>query len=255
MASLSKVSTIWPLMRVTSVPKRLLKDEPAGGESQPGGQDSVVGTGRTAALEVTQDDATRLEPGLLLDGIGDHRADASESRIAERVGVIIERERTAVGEPGPLGDDHDAVLLPLRPPSRQDADQVGQVDRHLGHEDVVGARRDPGEAGDPARMAAHRLDDDDPAVALGRGPEPIDGLRDDVDGRVETEREIGHHQVVVDRLGDADDGEAEVVMQPERDAQRVVAADHDQGIQLEAAEIRPEGGQVGLGVPVGIGAR
>ena len=58
----------------------ILEDQPAGGEAQPGGQDAVVGAGRPAALEVPQDDAARLEPGLLLDGFGDHAADAAQAQ-------------------------------------------------------------------------------------------------------------------------------------------------------------------------------
>ena len=91
-------------------------------------------------------------------------------------------------------------------------------------------------------------------MALGRRPEPIHGLRDDVDRGVESEREIGDHQVVVDRLGDADHGDAEVVVEPERDAQGIVSADHDEGVQLEPGEVLAEGDQVGFRVPIGIGA-
>ena len=43
----------------------------AGGEAEPGGQDAVVGARGPAALEVAEDDAAGLEPGLLLDGVGD----------------------------------------------------------------------------------------------------------------------------------------------------------------------------------------
>ena len=97
-------------------------------------------------------------------------------------------------------------FLPAARRLRQDADQVGQVDGDFGHQDVVGPDRDAREAGDPARVPAHGLDHHDPPVALGGGAQAIDGLGHDVDGRVEPEREVGHDQVVVDRLGNADDG-------------------------------------------------
>ena len=80
-------------------------------------------------------------------------------------------------------------------------------------------------------LAAHGLDDDDAAVAFGGGAEPVDGLDDDVDGRVEAEGEVGDDQVVVDGLGDADDGQLEVVVEAVGDAQGVVAADGDQGVE------------------------
>ena len=130
-----------------------------------------------------------------------------------------------------------------------------QVDGHLGHEDVVGPDGDARKAGDPARVAAHGLDDHDPPVALGRGAQAIDGFGHDVDGRVEPERKIGHHQVIVDRLGNADHGDAEVIMKADRHAQGIVAADHDQGVQLQPSEVLAQRGEVGLGVAIGVGPR
>ena len=132
---------------------------------------------------------------------------------------------------------------------------MGQVDGHFGDEDIVGAHGDAGEAGDPARVAAHRLDDHDPAVAFGGGAEAVDRLGHDVDGGVEAECEVGDDQVVVDGLGDADHGDAEVFVEADRHPQRVVAADRDQGVQPRAWKLLADGGQVGLGVLVGVGAR
>ena len=74
-------------------------------------------------------------------------------------------------------------------------------------------------------------------------------------GRVESERKIRHHQIVVDRLGNADDRKHEVVVQADCHAQRVVAADDDQGIELEPRKMLAQRGQLGLGVPIGIGPR
>ena len=125
---------------------------------------------------------------------------------------------------------------------------------HFGDEDVVGGDGDPGEAGDPAGVAAHGLDDHDAAVALGGGPEAVDGLGHDVDRGVEAEGEVGDHQVVVDGLGDADDRHAELFVEAVGDAEGVVAADGDEGVEAEVLEVLADGGQVGVGVLEGVGA-
>ena len=62
--------------------------------------------------------------------------------------------------------------------------------------------------GDPAGVAAHHLDDDDAVVRLGGRVQPVDRLGGDRDRRVEAEGVVGAGEVVVDRLRDADDGEA-----------------------------------------------
>ncbi len=76
-------------------------------------------------------------------------------------------------------------------------------------------------------MSAHRLDDHNTAMRLGRGPQPVHRLHDNVDGRVEAEREIGGHQVVIDGLGYADQRQAEFRVKLGGDTERVVAADGD----------------------------
>ena len=114
---------------------------------------------------------------------------------------------------------------------------VVEIDRHLGDEDVVGGDGDAAEAGDPAGVAAHRLDHHDAAMRLGRGPQPVHRLHHDVDGRVEAEGEVGGGEVVVDGLGHADGGQLLLVVQAGGDAERVVAADGDQGGQAEALEV------------------
>ena len=130
---------------------------------------------------------------------------------------------------------------------------MGQIDGHFGDEDVVGADGDAREAGDPAGVPAHGLDDHDATVALGGRAESIDGLGDDVDSGIEAEGKVGHHQVVVDGLGNADHGKSKVVVEPDGDSQGVVAADGDQGVEPEASEILTKRGQVGVRVLVGVG--
>ena len=69
----------------------------------------------------------------------------------------------------PLRRRRRSRISSRRPPTAQDGQKVGQVDGDLGDEDVVSPDGHAGEAGDPARVAAHGLDHDDAAMALGCG--------------------------------------------------------------------------------------
>ncbi len=94
----------------------------------------------------------------------------------------------------------------------------------------------PGVQRDPAGVPAHHLDDQHPVVALGRGVQAVDGLGRDADRGVEAERVVGARQVVVDRLGHADDVHAQLV-QLRRDPERVLPADRDQRVHPEVLQV------------------
>ena len=71
----------------------------------------------------------------------------------------------------PLGADDHHVLLHVV--DLHDAlDQALDVERRLGHEDDVGLAVG-GAQGEVAGVPAHHLDDGDPAMALGRGADPL----------------------------------------------------------------------------------
>jgi hypothetical protein len=80
-------------------------------------------------------------------------------------------------------------------------------------------------------VAPHHLADDDAVVRLGRGVQPVDRLGGDRDGGVEPERVVRAVEVVVDRLRAAHDLHA-AVEEPLRDAERVLAADGDDGADV-----------------------
>jgi hypothetical protein len=93
--------------------------------------------------------------------------------------------------------------------------------------------------GDPAGVPAHDLDDQRTVVGLGRGVQPVDGLDRDRDRRVEAERVVGRAEIVVDRLGYADDRDA-LVGEAAGHAQRVLAADRDQSLDARVGERGPD---------------
>ena len=87
-------------------------------------------------------------------------------------------------------------------------------------------------------MPAHHLDDHDAVVRLGGRVQAVDRLGRDRDRGVEPERVVGAVQVVVDRLRDADDREGVLRVQLRGDAERVLAADRDERVELLALERR-----------------
>ena len=130
--------------------------------------------------------------------------------MAERVGLRGSRRSSALAsfERRALGDDDDRVRRAVgvaRP--QQLADRIGVVGP-LGHEDRVGAGRDPGVGRDPAGVPTHHLDDDHAVVRLRRRAQPVDRVGRDLHRGVKAERHLGPAEVVVDRLGHPDDRDA-----------------------------------------------
>ena len=105
-----------------------------------------------------------------------------------------------------LGDDDDREAAALGVAAAQAVADLLDVERPLGDEDDVGAAGEAAVGGDPARVAAHDLDDDDAVVRLRRRVQAVDRVRGDLHRGLEAEREVRAREVVVDRLGDADDG-------------------------------------------------
>ena len=125
---------------------------------------------------------------------------------------------------------------------------AGGLDGHrlLGDEDHVRAAGNAAHDRDPACMSAHHLDDHDAVVRLRGRVQPVDGLGRDPDGRVEAEGVVGRREVVVDRLGHADDRKLLLCMQPGGYSQSVFAADRNEGTKAFAPEVVEHAGQVAL---------
>ena len=106
-----------------------------------------------------------------------------------------------------------------------------------GIEDHVGAAGEPGVEGDPAGVAAHHLDDHHAVVRLGRRVQAVDRVGGDLHRGVEAERHVGPAEVVVDRLRHADHRQAVLAVEPRRGAERVLAADRDQPVEVERLHV------------------
>jgi hypothetical protein len=136
---------------------------------------------------------------------------------------------------GSLGDHDDRRVLVLEAPFDVFADAV-EVERMLRDQDHVGAARETRVECDPARVAAHHLDDQRALVALGCGVQPVDRAHGDVHGRVEAKGVVGGAEVVVDRLRHADDLDP-LLVELLCGAKRVLAADGDQAVDPGSIEV------------------
>ena len=105
----------------------------------------------------------------------------------------------------------------------------------LGNQDHVGGAGEPGGEGDEAGVPAHHLDHHHALVALGGRVQLVDSLGGSLHGGVEPEGGLGAADVVVDRLGDADERDA-FIEEVAGDAQRAVAPDGDQRADAVGAE-------------------
>ena len=157
---------------------------------------------------------------------------------------LVERRSCTLAHPSvassyALADDDDReVLAPLVPVRGSRRQAVLDRDRLLGDQDHVGAAGDAAHDRDPARVPAHHLDDHHrgcatrPSCAAGRSP------RSRSDRGVEAERVVGRDDVVVDRLRHADDRDPVLLVEPGRDAERVLAADRDERVEALRLERR-----------------
>ena len=111
-----------------------------------------------------------------------------------------------------------------------------EVERNLRNQHDVGAAGQARVERDPARVAAHHFDDHHAVVRLRRRVQPIDRVGRERHRRIESERHRRLDDVVVDRLGHADDGHAALVKLV-GDGERAVAADDDERVESERAEV------------------
>ena len=160
--------------------------------------------------------------------------------MAELVDTGVLDAQRALRRLGALRDDDDrrvgavVVAVPQVLAHRVD------VEGPFGDQDEVGAAGEAGGQREPSGMASHHLDEHHPVVALGGGVEPVDRVGGGLHGGVEPERDVGRAEVVVDRLRDADGGEA-LLAQGVRDAEGVLAADDDERVHVLARQALEHG--------------
>ena len=115
----------------------------------------------------------------------------------------------------------------MPPPKR--VDDVVDVVLVLRDDDGVGAAGDPGVHGDPTLRPSHDLNDDDTVVRFSGGRESVDRFDCDTDRGIESKRNVGPANVIVDGLRHADHRQS-LFGKLERRSQRPVAADDDETV-------------------------
>ncbi len=218
--------------------------ELSGMEPEPRREHAVGGHRRAAALHVSEHGHAGLEAGAALDLGAKERADPAEPHEAVLVELVggehLVLLTTVEGQTSALGHDHDRESLTASVPGADHARDLVDGALDLWHEDAVRATGQSGGRGEPARVAAHDLDDHDPVVRLRGGAQAIDRIRRHLDGRVESERAVRADHVVVDGLRDAHDREA-VRVELASDVHGVLAADRDERVERVVLLRRPDG--------------
>ena len=160
---------------------------------------------------------------------------AAEPDRVRAVGHAALDRHLAAARLGAFADADHAVAAALLALA---ADRGHRLDRvvDLGQQDHVGGAGQAGLERDPARVAAHGLDDHDAAVALAGGLQALDRVGHGRDRGIEAEAALAACDVVVDRLGHADDGQA-ALGDAMRDRHRAVAADRHQRVEPERARV------------------
>ena len=89
---------------------------------------------------------------------------------------------------------------------------------------------------DPAGVTTHDLDDEHTVVRLRRRVQAVDRLRGDSHCSVEAEGVVGGVEIVVDRLGYADDGQA-VLGERGGDTEGVFTTDRHERVDTQVCEV------------------
>ena len=139
---------------------------------------------------------------------------------------------------GALRHDDDREVAPARVAPPDQAAHLVDVERPLGDQDHVRASGEPRVQRDPARMAAHHLDDHHPVVGLSA----VVWSRSIASVAICTAVSKPKVMSVPPRslsivFGTPSTRQAVLVVQARRRAQRVLAADRDQPVEVERVEV------------------
>ena len=113
----------------------------------------------------------------------------------------------SLGE-APFGDDDHGAFGAGGVAPHDLVGDLGVIEGNLGNENYVGTACETAVERDPAGVASHHFEHHDALVARGRRVQPIQRVRHARDSRVEAKGHGGGFEVVINRLGDADDRES-----------------------------------------------
>ena len=150
-------------------------------EAEAGREHAVAGGRGAAALDVAEHRGAGLEPGPRLDLALEPVPDPAEARVAELVELSSGRERLprprSASRPRRRRRSRSRARAPCGGRSR--AQTSSMSNGRSGIRITSAPPATPGLERDPAGVAAHHLDDEDPVVALGRRVQAVDRLGGD----------------------------------------------------------------------------
>src|SRR5580658_2209221 len=206
-----------------------------GAKSVACGQDAIKGAGRAAALDVPQHNCPSFKAGALFNFAGENVGNAAQFGVTKFVlAHVLEDGRSGTGIGGKLCafryHDNGEITAPFVALPNRFGNLV-DVEGPLGNQDYVCAAGDAAVERDPASIPAHDLDHHHSVVGFRSRMEPVNRFAHDVAGRIKSESVVRATQVVIDRLGHADDLDSAFVKFL-GDRQGIIAADRDQRVNF-----------------------
>ena len=189
------------------------------------GEQAVLGRRHGAALDMAQHRGARLGVRLLAEPVRQPVADA-----------VLRRIECIDGMAGGFRHHDQRRAAAGGAQARDMLDHAFEPPRHFRDQHDVGRARDARGDGDVARVAAHHLEHHDALVAGAGRMQAVERLGGDGDGRRIADGALGIGDVVVDGLGNADEGHGGARHQAAQDAVAAVAPDADQPDTLEACQ-------------------
>src|SRR6266481_2575194 len=180
--------------------KLMFGGEVRGRNAEACAEDAVEGSGRAAALDVSENGDANFLVEHFTKGEGDGVGNVA--RAGRRNGLAA---GVRGGELDAFGDDDEAEAFAAEFPGAHGVADMFEFEGNFGDKDNVRAAGDSSVQGDPACVAAHDFDEHDAVMGFGGSVEAVDCLRGDDEGGVETEGDFRGIEVVVDGLGYADD--------------------------------------------------
>src|SRR5205814_7085218 len=189
------------------------------------------------ALNMPEDRDASLEARSLFNLPPDHFTNAAQVDVAELVELLILGHQVAVaGEFEPFGHHHNGEDAAARVALLKYLGDLFDGGRPFGDEDAIRAAGQASHGSDPARVPAHNFHNHDALVRLCGGMEPVNGLGDDRNCGVKTERLIRPFDVVVNGLGHPHDVHT-LHRERTRHPQRVFTAHRNDVINLKPLEV------------------
>ena len=211
-----------------------------GGNTVAGCQDAVVGGWGAAALDVAKHRGAHVVSSAGFDLVADDLPDAVEGFVPEFVFFAFAKVHGSFLGQSAFGNADDAVLLPHLESAFHCLANISDIERHFGNHGVVRTASHAGMQRNPANVAAHDFNNQNTVVGFRRGVQPVNGVGGNGHGGIKTEGVVGSVDVIVNGLGNTNDGHA-VISEPLRAFECAFAANGDECVDSGIVQIGFDG--------------